>query len=108
MAQIERERSKLLLDHKSLTVENEITLAYQNLIDALTFYEGIEPDYETTLEQLLNSYTKNFADRNISLLEYIDFLDAYLENKKIILEAGKEVHEKVEELNYAVGQDIIQ
>ncbi|HUH45540.1 MAG TPA: hypothetical protein VLZ54_00195, partial [Arenibacter sp.] len=89
-------------------VETETSLAYKNLMDALSFYEGIESDYEETLEQLLSSYTKSFADRHIGLLEYIDFLDAYLENKKIILEAGKEVHEKTEELNYAIGQDLIQ
>lgn len=103
-----REQSQLLFDQKSLSVENEIALAYQNLTEALTFYNSIDPDYETTLEQLLENYSKNFVDRNIGLLEYIDFLDAYLENKKIILEAGKEVHLKKEELNYAIGQDLIK
>lgn len=107
-AALGREQSQLLFDQKLLSVENEIALAHQNLTDALDFYKAIDDDYEATLEQLLDSYTKNFAERNIGLLEYIDFLDAYLENKKIILEAAKEVRIKKEELNYAVGQDIIQ
>ena len=107
-AALGKEQSKLFYDQKFLSVQNEVALAYQNLADALTFYHAIDPDYESTLEQLLESYTKNFANRNLSLLEYIDFMDAYLENKKIILEAVKEVHLKKEELNHAIGQDIIK
>jgi outer membrane protein, heavy metal efflux system len=107
-AQIGIEQSKILHEQKTLSVENEIVLSYQNLSIAVSFLEGIEPGFETTLDELLTSYTKNFTDRNISMLEYLDFLAAYLENKKIILEAGKDVNEKAEELNYSVGMDLIK
>jgi outer membrane protein, heavy metal efflux system len=107
-AQIGVEQSKILYEQKTLSVENEIVLAFQNLINAITFLEEIETGYETTLDDMLTSYTKNFTERNIGMLEYLDFLDAYLENKKIILEAGKDVNEKAEELNYSVGIDLIK
>ena len=101
------EQSQIHLEHKELSLENETVLAYQNLRNAIDFLGQIEVGYEDTLDQLLTSYTKNFTERNISLLEYLDFLEAYLENKIIILEAGKEVNEKTEELNYAIGTDVI-
>ena len=107
-AQIGIEQSKILYQQMTLSIENEIVLSFQNLFNAITFLEEIEPSYETTLDMLLTSYTKNFTERNISLLEYLDFLEAYLENKKIILEAGKEVNEKAEDLNYFVGTDLIK
>jgi cobalt-zinc-cadmium efflux system outer membrane protein len=107
-AQIGIEQSKILYEQKTLSIENEIVFSFQNLSNAITFLEEIELDYETTLDGLLTSYTKNFTDRNISMLEYLDFLEAYLENKKIILEAGKDVNEKAEELNYSVGMDLIK
>ncbi len=107
-AQIGLEHSRILFEQKELSMENELVLAYQNLSNAIHFFNQIEPDYEVTLDELLISYTRNFTDRNISLLEYLDFLNAYLENKKIILEAGKKVNEKVEELNYSVGTDLIK
>ncbi|QAA82974.1 TolC family protein [Aequorivita sp. H23M31] len=106
-AKIGIEHSKILLQQKELDLENEIFLAYQNLNAAIEFLSQIEPDYESTLDTLLENYTKNFRSRNMSLLEYLDFLEAYLENKEIILEAGKEVNERAEELNYAVGTDVI-
>ncbi len=106
-AQIGMEHSRILYQQKELSLENETVLAYQNLRDAIEFFTGIEADYDATLDELLTIYTRNFINRNISLLEYLDFFDAYLENKAIILDAGKDVHEKAEELNYAIGMDVI-
>ncbi len=106
-AQIGINHSKLLLEQKEMDLENEIVLAYQNLNEATFFKNEIEPDYESTLDELLVSYTKNFTARNLSLLEYLDFFEAYLENKEIILEAAKEVNERAEELNFTIGTDVI-
>ncbi|MCK9450636.1 MAG: TolC family protein [Bacteroidales bacterium] len=106
-AEIGKEHSKILMQNSGASIENEIVLAFQNLANATQFLNQIEDGYEETLDELLTGYTKNFTNRHISLLEYLDFLDAYLENKKIILEAAKEVNEKAEELNYAVGKNVI-
>ncbi len=106
-AQIGIKQSKLFLQQKELSLENEAVLAHQNLQNAIRFLSEIDPDYDAELDEMLNSYTRNFMDRNISLLEYLDFSDAYLENKKIILEAGKEVNDRAEELNYIIGVDVV-
>ncbi len=106
-AKIGIDHSRILLDQMKSDLENEIVLAYQNFNNAVEFLNEIEPHYEETLDSLLESYTRNFTARNLSLLEYLDFFEAYLENKKIILEAGKEVNERAEELNFAIGTDLI-
>lgn len=108
VAEIGIEQSKLMFEEKTLSVETELVVAYRNLSEAIAFSENIDTDYETTLDSLLKSYTKNFSERNISLLEFIDFLEAYMANKEIILEAGKELQQRAEALNYAVGQDILK
>lgn len=102
------EQAKAKFENINLTVENEIDLAQKNLKSAVEFYHQIEPNYEATLDELLTNYTKYFRSRKISLLEYIDFLETYLGNKKIILEAIKNINKKSEELNYTVGSDIIK
>ncbi len=106
-AQLSKEQSEIRYEQKNLNVTNETALAYYNLLASVRFYESIEPDYEKTLDELLDAYTRNFTNRNISLLEYLDFTDAYLENKKIILEADRDLNEKAEELNHSVGKDIL-
>lgn len=102
------EIAKIENEFRQLNVENEVVAAYQNLLIASDFMNNIEPGYEQTLDDLLKHYASNFQSRNISMIEFIDFLDAYLDNKKIILEAEKNVNQKLEELNYAVGTEVLQ
>lgn len=102
------EIAKIENEFRQLNVENEVVAAYQNLLIASDFIKNIEPGYEQTLDDLLKHYASNFQSRNISMVEFIDFLDAYLDNKKIILEAEKNVTQKLEELNYAVGTEVLQ
>lgn len=104
-AKIGIENAKVQKEQTVLTIENEIFLAYKSLQQAIDFVKEIEPDYEKDLDLLLDNYTKNFTSKNVSMLEYFDFMDAYLENKKIILEAQKDVNQKAEELNYSLGKD---
>lgn len=105
-AQISIENAKVQKEQTVLTIENEIFLSYKSLQQAIDFVNGIEPDYESELDLLLENYTKNFTSRNVSMVEYFDFMDAYLENKKIILEAQKDVNQKVEEIHYLLGRDL--
>lgn len=104
-AKISIESAKHQKEQTVLTIENEIFLAYKSLQQAVNFVSEIEPDYGKDLDLLLENYTKNFTSKNVSMLEYFDFMDAYLENKKIILEAQKDVNQKAEELNYSLGKD---
>lgn len=107
-ARIGIEQSKLHVRQKELSLENEVVLAYQNLQQSIDFYTDIDPDLDEALDATLDGYTRNFLNRNITLLEYLDFLDAYLENKKILRDARHAIIERVEELNYLVGVDVIQ
>lgn len=105
-AQLGIKNAKVQKEQTVLTIENEIFLAYKSLQQSIDFFNDIEPDYEKDLDLLLDSYSQNFTARNVSMLEYFDFMNAYLENKKIILEAQKEVNQKAEELNYSLGKDL--
>lgn len=105
-AWISIEQARILNEQQQLSVQNSVTMAYQNLFASLSFLETIDPGYEDNLDKLLQSYTRNFASRNISMLEYIDFLNAYLDNKKIIIESGRDVYNNLEELQYEIGKDL--
>lgn len=107
-AQLEAQQAQTLLAHQNEKVESEVVLAYQNLTGTLDFFSKIEDGYEDSLDELLQAYTRNLINRNVSLLEFLDFTDAYLKNKTILLGALKSVNDKIEELNYAAGTDVFQ
>ncbi|MFG5857232.1 TolC family protein, partial [Dysgonomonas sp. Shenzhen-Wh21] len=58
------------------------------------------------LDDMLGIYTKNFLNRNISMLEYLDFMESYKSNKQIVLLSRKNMYNSFVEFQYAVGTEI--
>lgn len=104
-ARIQVQKAEALVQQQTLNVQTEITGAYQRLKNALDFYDGIDEDYDQGLDDLLKIYTQNFINRNISMLEYLDFSETYRNGKQTLTEAKRELREQVENLNYALGKD---
>jgi cobalt-zinc-cadmium efflux system outer membrane protein len=86
--------------------QNEISSVYQNYLRTKKISAELDDEYESTLDSLLVSHEKNFRLRNISMLEYMDFLETFIDNKTIILETKKELNEYFENLQYVVGKDL--
>jgi len=105
-AEFEIKSTELQSQYKAMEVGNELILSWQNLRNSISLYREIEPDYERTLDDLLASYLTNFKNRDIGMLPFLDFLEAYLENKTIILDNKLEIQKKTEELNFTLGTDL--
>jgi len=99
-------QGKLLTEEKTLSVQSEVLQAYQDFITTKKLYESADASFEADLDKLLESYRKNFLQRNTSMLEYLDFVDAYLDNKSILLNSKKDLNKNLEELRYITGQEI--
>lgn len=106
-AKIGINQSEILKSQMELKLEKEIAVSLNNLERAVEFFTEIDSDYEKDLDMVFESYVRNYTQRNINLLEFLDFFETYLENKKIILEVIKDVRDKVEELNFTVGTDVM-
>ncbi|WP_281232866.1 TolC family protein [Flavobacterium gelatinilyticum] len=105
-AKIAIDQGKLLTEEKTLSVQSEVLNAYQDFITTKKLYESADTSFEGDLDKLLESYRKNFMQRNTSMLEYLDFVDAYLDNKSILLNSKKDLNKNLEELRYITGQEI--
>jgi cobalt-zinc-cadmium efflux system outer membrane protein len=90
-AKLEIEKSKLETRKNMLKSENEIVSVFRNYIRTQKVSEEIDEHYESTLDGLLVSHEKNFRLRN-SMLEYMDFLEAYIGNKMIILDTKEPIN----------------
>lgn len=100
-------QNELLVRQQQNLVRQEITNSYNNYIYAYRFYEKIkENSLLSELDSMLDVYMKNLLNKNISMLEYIDFMDTYRANKGTILNARKQLNMQFEELQYTVGTDI--
>ncbi len=105
-ARIEVDKSGFETRKSLIRSQNEMASAFQNYVRTRKIAEELDDDYENTLDSLLISHEKNFRLRNISMLEYMDFLETFIDNKIIILDTKKELNEYFENLQYAVGKDL--
>ena len=105
-AQISITQSQTFVEQKQLEVRNEVIHAMQNYTLAFDFNRQITGNFISELDEMLESYTRNFINRNIGIVEFLDFFEAYKENKRTALEAQRDVKISFEELQYAVGKEI--
>jgi cobalt-zinc-cadmium efflux system outer membrane protein len=105
-AHIGIQQSQILVEHKLLEIRNEIIEAMQNFTLAYNFNREISDEFISDLDEMLESYTEHFRNRNIGILDFLDFFEAYKDNKHTILEAQKELKTSFEELQYAVGAEL--
>lgn len=87
--------------------QHEVVEAYNNYRQAYRFYQKTSKNnLLSELDNMLNTYAKNLLNRNINMLEYIDFMEAYKDNKNTVLTGRKKVQLQFEELQYIVGTEI--
>jgi len=105
-AQLALAQSRLLADDKKNEAESEAIRIWKDLLAIIARREHMGTQYEADMDTLLASYHRNFAERHISLLEYLDFLEAYLHSKDTLLDTEKELRVQYEALRYHVGNQL--
>jgi len=109
IAQINQQRSQHMARQQQNQVRHEVAEFFNNYSQAYEFYNKIYNSHlSAEFDNMLEVYARNFLNRNISMLEYIDFMDAYKSNKQIFLSAQKNLNVQFEELQHKIGLDIKQ
>jgi cobalt-zinc-cadmium efflux system outer membrane protein len=96
------------LKHQEAILENEVYNSYQSALRTEALYKGLDPEFSTDFKKLITEVSKNFRNRNISLIEFLDFYDSYKDN---ILQLNNLKFERMnsrEEINYVTGSAIFK
>ena len=104
-AQTLLELKKTELQTQETALTNQIQTALQQYQDLIQFEQKLKTElsYED-LRQIQASYTRNLLQKNISLIEFLDFLSAHRESLHIQLETTKNRQLHYFTLQYLVAQ----
>ncbi|MGN7888816.1 TolC family protein [Dyadobacter sp. 22481] len=91
---------------KQNTVSNEVDAAVQKVGIADKAFQSVEGQFTDQFQLLNNGIYDNFQKRNISLLEFIDFIETYNESIKEYNRLQADRIKVYEELNYVVGEEL--
>ncbi len=102
------ESSKLKLQSVEDQVKSDIIHAYAALQENQRLYLKFNKEFIEDLEKLNQEMIKNYEKRNISLVEFIDFYDAYKDNMIQLNTLQNNLVNSYENLNFSVGKEIIK
>ena len=102
------QQQKVLADQTGFKIRQDISAA----VEKLKFYQSVNDpnqlDFSQKYDALFFNMLKSYQDRQMSLLDFIDFMDAYKDTKLKLLEQHNGLVKSVEELNYAAGEEILK
>jgi len=91
---------------KQNSINNEVDAALQKVFVAEKAYKSVENHFTDQFELLSKGFYDNFQKRNITLLEFIDFIETYNESIKEFNRLQADRIKVYEELNYVVGEEL--
>jgi len=106
-AQTSVQQASVQLQQAQSAVQQDVISAYRKLLNIQRLYQSIAPDFINKYNQLMKNMVQSYQERQIGLLEFIDFFDGWKEAVTNQLEQQTALHNAVEELNYSTGTTVI-
>ncbi|PZX65808.1 TolC family protein [Hydrotalea sandarakina] len=105
--------AKSMIDYNATTqksteasIEEQIYRALQKAYDNTALYQKIDPSFGKDFDRLKDEVLNNYKKRNISLLDFLDFYDAYKQNTLQINAIKFNRISAFEDLNYFTGTSL--
>ena len=106
-AKFDIESNKLKVQSTKDRVKADIIQAYAAVLENDDLYSKFDAKFAEDMDQLTVEMLKNFEKKNISMLEFLDFYDAYKQNVIQINTLQNNRLNAFENLNFTIGKDII-
>jgi outer membrane protein, heavy metal efflux system len=102
------QQQQAITDQANAKIKNDVAAA----VNKFVFYQGVnnrqQLDFSQQYDTLFSNMLKSYQGRQLSLLEFIDFMDAYKDTKLKMVEQHNGLIHAAADLNYAIGNDIIK
>lgn len=108
VATLELEKNKVEIEQFRIDIEREIDFLSSRLSNLEASLKSTDNGFDGQLDVALERYVRNFQERRLTIVEFIDFINNYMENKESLLERRAKYLQYREELTYLVGKDIVQ
>ena len=102
------DQQQALLGAEDVNLRNDVRTAYRKLAIALSISTPEATEFYNDYRQLFSNVVESFRARQISLLEFIDYLNGYEDVREKQLQQQLNLQLAKEELNYQVGVNVVR
>ncbi|MGD0582537.1 MAG: TolC family protein [Bacteroidales bacterium] len=106
-AKFNAESNKYKVQSAEDQVKADVINAYSTAIETDRLYSRFDKSFLGDLESMNGEMLKNFEKRNISLIEFLDYYDAYKTNVIQLNTLMYNLINSFENINFVVGKDIL-
>ncbi len=96
-----------LLEQARQTVREEVTTAFDQLKETDRLYRSTDPEFMSQYQQLVRGTIANYERRNINIIEFTDFFEAYRTSMLQVNQLLNNRLDAAEQLNYSVDRTVI-
>ena len=107
-AKIGIELQQVIYQQLESSLANELHKVYQNAKRINALAAQVDKNFHLDFQELMKEVSKNFASRNINLLEFLDFYESYKENSIQFNQLQFERLSAKEDLNFVIGTTLFK
>jgi len=107
-AKVAIDAGRNMLNQQESTLENEVFNSYKSALRTESLYDGFDKNFNSDFDKLIGEVVKNFKNRNMSLIEFMDFYDSYKQNTLQMNNLKYQRMNAKEEINYVTGSTIFK
>lgn len=106
IAQLELEQNKLQSNTLDITLETQISKLEEQLKQYEGLLKGFPPSSFDDFKIIMDNYSRHLQDRQVSLIEMIDYAQSYLQAKQKYYEILENYQVTFEQLQILIGKDL--
>lgn len=107
-ASLNIKQQQTIAQQTETTLKNNISNTYKKLMLTLQQNNQTQKDFYTKYQLLFNNVVQSYQQRQISLLEFLDFFDDYKDVQLRLLQQQLNAQLAKEELNYQLGINLFK
>ena len=96
------------LKQSELQLKNDVVAAVNQYKLNQQLFTTQQVEFNEQYDKLFSSMLKSFQQRQISLIEFVDFFDTYKDTKLKILQQQYNLQKSIADLNFAIGIPVIK
>lgn len=93
--------------NSNISLQNDVTAAYKKLLLTQQQNNAAQKDFYATYKTLFNNMLQSYKQKQVSLVDFVDFYNAFTETELRRLQQQMNLQTAKEELNYQTGINII-
>ena len=101
------QNQEYVLKNSDLQLRNDVVTAVEQYNLSLTLLTKSNTDFYNSYDQLFGNMVKAYKERQLGLVEFIDFFESYKDTKLKVLQQQYNLEKAIADINFNVGSTVI-